>query len=192
MVKSRAATKGLQGFCLIWQGSDQIFHTATLGHDAVSLYLSYSPLTSPKPARAESPRPICQNNKFNWNACIHLIWCHVWIACASGDVWITHHSGVCRPPLPPPTPLVLLLFPFICCVRKAITESEWWNVISGELTERTTVATACLRPPIQSPVLPPGYWLVLRYGIWRASCVCTHIIWPHRHGQCRDSLYPSA
>lgn len=25
---------------------------------------------------------------FHWNSCIHLIWCHVWIAGSSGDVWL--------------------------------------------------------------------------------------------------------
>lgn len=41
----------------------------------------------PTPARAVSPAHLTkQQGKFHWNSCIHLIWCHIWIAFSSGDV----------------------------------------------------------------------------------------------------------
>lgn len=80
-----------------------------------------------------------------------------------------------------PPPLLIFLFPSSTYVKKPITKSEWWNVISIELRERTTVATSCLHSPHSAPCTPPGYWLVLRHGTWRASCVYTHIIYEHTH-----------
>lgn len=52
-----------------------------------------------------------------------------------------------------------LSLPFIRCVKKPIAKSEWWNVISSELIERTAVTTSCLHctiHPLSSPRLLTG------------------------------------
>ncbi len=118
------------------------------GHDTISLWAftatPHSNLSQPELSLLD-PFVKTARGEFHWNSCIHLIWCHIWIAYAPGDVWLW---------APPPT--FIFPFPFKHYVKKPITKSEWWNVISSELIEGPAVATSCLHPP----------WLSTGAALW--------------------------
>lgn len=99
--------------------------------------------TLPKPARVESPGPICQNSK--WRVSLEFMYSFNLMSCMDRPTLLVMFE--CEPTalhLPNASPH--LPSPFMRYVKKPITKSEWWNIISSELRERTTVATSCLHP----------------------------------------------
>lgn len=82
--------------------------------------------------------------EFHWNTCIHLIWCHVWIASTPCDVWLWAHK-------PPPPRILLITFPFY--EKKPITKSERWNVISSDCSNDFMLPSPPNPPPTTREVI---------------------------------------
>lgn len=127
----------------------------------------------PESWTVKSPFVKTTAHEFNWNSCIHLIWCHVWIACHSGD------QRKCRSNC--------------TSEKKPITKSEWWIVISGELISRTTVATSWLHPTPQFSSSSLYFLGLLMAAVeHEGHHVYLHILMctnnTQRHGQERNSL----